>query len=68
MHALEPPSGRPIGYSRLPTPQTRMEVDEHDIRSLETSARLALRVSNFAEVLLQAWDASFVDIEFHLLA
>ena len=63
--ALEPPSGPPTGYPWLPTPQKRMEIDERDMRSLESSARLALRASNFAEVLLQAWDASFTDVEFH---
>ena len=47
--ALEALTGPPSGYRWLPTPQKRMEVDERDMRLLESSVQLALRTSNFTE-------------------
>ena len=63
---LDAPSAPPAGYPWLPIPTTRVEIEERDVRFLESTARLALRASNFSEVLLQAWDASLEDVDLHL--
>ena len=63
---LDAPSAPPAGYPWLPIPTKRVEIEERDVRFLESTARLALRASNFSEVLLQAWDASLEDIDLHL--
>ena len=64
--SLDAPTAPPAGYPWLPSPQKKVEIDERDVRFLESTSRLALRASNFSEVMLQAWDASLTDIDFHL--
>ena len=63
---LDAPSAPPAGYPWLPIPTKRVEIEERDVRFLESTARLALRASNFSEVLLQAWDASLEDVDLHI--
>ena len=64
--SLEAPMTPPAGYPWLPAPQKKVDIDERDVRFFESTARLALRASNFLEVMLQAWDTSLYDIEFYL--
>ena len=61
--SLEAPSGPPSGYPWLPTPNRKVEFDERDVRFIESTARLALRASNFSEVILQAWDVATEDTD-----
>ena len=63
---LDAPSAPPAGYPWLSIPTKRVEIEERDVRFLESTARLALRASNFSEVLLQAWDTSLEDVDLHL--
>ena len=54
--AMEPPGNPNVGYSWLPTPTGKIEVELKDFIFLERNSRATLRVLNFAEIVLQAWE------------
>ena len=57
--SLDAPTAPSAGYPCLPKPQKKLEIDERDVRFLESSARLALSVSIFSEVVLQSLENDF---------
>ena len=62
--ALEPPLASNISYAWLPNTHKKVEIDECDLVFCKATLHLALKAVNFAEIVLQAWDANLRDEHF----
>ena len=61
--ALDPPGNPNVGYSWLPKPEKKVEIEEKDLIFMERSSRATLRALNFMEVVLQAWLPDKTELE-----
>ena len=63
---IEPPGNPNVGYSWLPAPAKTIELEVRDLIFLERNSRATLRVLNFIEIVLQAWEPGTTDAEMAL--